>query len=485
MKLFIATLLTETNTFSPIPTGLSSFTDNPAWSRGRGSQSQPNLANIPLIRWRRQAELLGMEVVESLCAFAPPAGTTTRVAYETLRDFILDDLRAEQGVDMVLLFLHGAMVAEGYEDCEGDILAHVRQIVGPDVALGCELDLHAHFTPLMMDSADILVSYKEYPHTDVDATAAEVFDLSLRAARGEVRPCRAVFDCGLLGVWRTPVEPVRGLVQAMRDMERRPGVLSVSFIHGFPWADVEHVGAHVLVITDADMALARRTARDVGERVRALESPEGGGYATLADALALRQQELQKTMVIADVSDNAGGGAPSDSTYILEHLLEAGVERAVLGCLWDPVAVDMCFLAGAGALLPLRLGGKSGVCSHYPLDVTARVLSLSPELVQHGYSGDRTVMGRAARIAVDGVEVVLVSVRRQTYTRQAFLDMGCQLEGCLVVVKSAQHFYKDFSALTGRILYVPVPGAANPDFARLSLSTSRRKSLDIALGQRL
>ncbi|MBO1324806.1 M81 family metallopeptidase [Acetobacter sp. TBRC 12305] len=485
MKLFIATLLTETNTFSPIPTGLSSFTDNPTWSRRDGSRAAPNLANIPLIRWRRQAESRGMEVVESLCAFAPPAGTTTRATYETLRGFILDDLRAAGPVDMVLLFLHGAMVAEGYEDCEGDILAHVRQIVGPGVTLGCELDLHAHFTPTMMENADILVSYKEYPHTDVDAMASEVFDLSLRVAQGQVRPCRAVFDCGLLGVWRTPVEPVRGLVQAMRTIERQAGILSVSFIHGFPWADVEHVGAQVLVITDGDAVLAQMTAQDVGERIRALESPEGAGYTRLADALALRARTPERTMVLADVSDNAGGGAPSDSTYILEHLLKAGVQNAVLGCVWDPVAVDMCFLAGVGATLPLRLGGKSGVCSHVPLDVTARVLSLSPELVQHGYSGDRTVMGRAARIAVDGVEVVLVSVRRQTYTRQAFLDMGCKLEGCLVVVKSAQHFYKDFSVLTNTILYVPVPGAASPDFAKLALSTSRRDRLGIPAGQRL
>src|ERR1700761_5447013 len=135
MKIFVAALATETNTFSPIPSGIAAFRDR-EYFRGDGSRQSPRLGNIPLIEWRSLAERDGHEIVESLSAFATPAGATQQSAYEQLRDCIIEDLRNAMPVDAVLLFLHGAMVAIGFDDCEGDILDRVRGIVGPKIPVG-------------------------------------------------------------------------------------------------------------------------------------------------------------------------------------------------------------------------------------------------------------------------------------------------------------------------------------------------------------
>src|SRR5262249_55539812 len=223
--------------------------------------------SVALIEWRRLAEAEGHEVVESVCAFAQPAGTTLRPVYEELRDDVLADLRAAMPVDVVLMKMHGAMVAQGYDDCEGDTLAGIREIVGSDVVVGCELDLHCHLTEQMRTAADAIITYKEYPHIDVADRARELYALCLAARRGTVRPVIAYYDCRMISMWRTTVEPMRGFVARMQALEGRDHILSVSFGHGFPWGDVPEVGAKVVVIADGDSAKAERLAAELGQEL--------------------------------------------------------------------------------------------------------------------------------------------------------------------------------------------------------------------------
>jgi microcystin degradation protein MlrC len=145
-----------------LPTGDAAF-HNDRFHRTGGSLAEPVWANIPLIEWRRLAEAAGIEVVESLCANAQPAGLTVRATYEALRAAILADLSAAGGLDMVLLNLHGAMVADGYDDCEADLVRNVRAIVGPDCLIGVELDLHCHLDDRLLSTADLIVLYKNGP----------------------------------------------------------------------------------------------------------------------------------------------------------------------------------------------------------------------------------------------------------------------------------------------------------------------------------
>jgi microcystin degradation protein MlrC len=254
MKIFIAQLATETNTFCTFPTGRGGFEQYGIF-HGDASTRDPAHSGAFLRMMRDMMEKDGHTVVESVCAFARPAGRTVRELYEELRDEIVADLRAALPVDAVQLMLHGAMVAEGYDDCEGDLLSSLRAVVGPDVPIGVELDLHCHFTELMRTSADLIVCFKEYPHVDGEARAIELYKLLQDTVGGRIRPVTAVVDCRMVGMWHTTREPMRGFVERMQSFEGRDGVLSVSLGHGFPWADGAEGGAKLYVSTPGALSM--------------------------------------------------------------------------------------------------------------------------------------------------------------------------------------------------------------------------------------
>ncbi len=468
MKLFSATLSTETNTFTPLPTGRHAFTRERPLLRGTASRTPAGLANLALIEWCRLAERDGHTVVESICASAEPGGVTVRAIYEELRAMLVEDLRAALPVDGVLLKLHGAMVAEGYDDCEGDVIAHVREIVGPGVPIGVELDLHCHLTETIRTNADVVITYKEYPHTDIVERAREVYALVVAAAEGKIRPVVAFHDLRMVSMWRTPVEPARSIVARMTEMEGKDGILSVSFGHGFPWGDVPDQGAKTVVVADGDPAKAERAAAELARLIwdtrEASITPHDSIDAGIDAALAAPSGPV----VLADVADNAGAGAPSDSTFVLRRLVERGVKGAAIGCIWDPVAVLICQEAGIGATLKLRIGGKAGTVSGDPVDLTVTVRGLADEHSQTGLSGGRMRFGPSAWVEADGIHIILITVRCQVLAPDAFTGIGCTLDDKrVVVVKSIQHFYGNFVPIAKEIRYVAAPGAVGPDFAAI------------------
>lgn len=473
MRIFVAALGTETNSFSPIPTGLGSFEEY-LWFPAGSHPEEPRFFTGPIVAARRRAAADGLTVIEGLAAFAAPAGPTTRHAWETLRDKLLAELRAALPVEVVLLSLHGAMVADGYDDCEGDLLARARALAGPDAVVGAELDLHCHLTAEMRKAADLLVFYKEYPHTDTYERAEELVDLALRTARGEIRPTTAVFDCRMIATIHTTREPAKSFVARMQALEGENGVLSVSLCHGFPWADVADLGVQVLVVTDGDPARAQALAEELGREVQGLRGTTAAPMLDHEEGLARALASSGGPIMLADTSDNAGGGAPSDATFLLRRLLEQGVGEVALGPFWDPVAVGFCQLAGVGARLRLRLGGKVGPISGAPLDVEAEVLHLAQGARQR-FSGGWTQLGDVAAVRIGGVEVLLNATRTQAFDPALFTDHGIALEGKkLVVVKSAQHFHAGFAPIAKEVLWLDGPGALTQDFARLPYTKVRR-----------
>lgn len=467
MKLFIAGLATETNTFAPLPTGRSAFMAD--YARRDGSRNPPRLSNIGLKAWRELAEADGHAVVESLSTFAQPGGITLRAVYEELRDTLLDDLKAALPVDAVLLFMHGAMVAEGYDDCEGDTLERVRALVGPETTIGVELDLHCHLTEAMRDNADVIVIYKEYPHTDIVDRARDLYPLVIGTATGAIRPVMALHDCRMVDMWRTSRGPIAAFVRRMEALEGRDGILSVSFGHGFPWGDVAEVGARMLVVADGDAAKAGAVARELAEAVWAMRA-EATTQADSIDAAidAALASTDPRPMVLADIADNAGAGAPSDNTAVLARLAARKVRDAVIGLIWDPGAVGICREAGIGAGFTLRIGGKCGVTSGDPVDLPIVVRGLSEDHSQAGLSGGRALLGPSAWVEADGIHIVLTSQRQQPFAPDAFTGLGLTLaDKRIVVVKSMQHFYAAFAPIASEVRYVAAPGAVPPDYGAI------------------
>ncbi|WP_153141861.1 M81 family metallopeptidase [Paraburkholderia agricolaris] len=468
MKIFTATLVTETNTFAPSPTGFGGYASFGIF-HGDASKVDPD---GPLgdgaVELHRLAVAQGHEVVESLSAMAQPSGRTVQAVYEGFRDEILADLRAALPVGAVVLILHGAMVAERCDDCEGELIEEIRRIVGETVPIGVELDLHCHFTEQMKRNADVIVCFKEYPHTDAIDRLREVYALTVATAEGRIRPVTAMHDCRMVGIWHTTREPMIGFVKRMQSLEGKDGVLSVSFGHGFPWGDVAETGARIWVITDNDEVKAQRIAAQLASELWDMREA-ARPTALLIDAALDRALAVDGGLVVlADVADNPGGGAPCDSTFILSRIVERGISNVALGCIYDIGAVQACKEAGVGTRLTLRIGGKSGVSSGTPLDLKVTVRALADDHRQT-MGGTISRLGSAAWVSTDDdVDIVLMTLREQTFSPSAFTGLGIDLAGKrIVVVKSTQHFHAEFAPIAEEVLYVSAPGALTADFVNI------------------
>jgi microcystin degradation protein MlrC len=476
MRVFTGGLATETNTFAPMPTGLGSFRDRGYYAAGKHPDAMSFFA-APLWAARQRGKERGWDVVEGMVAAAQPSGTTTRVAYETLRDELLGDLRAALPVDMVVLGLHGAMVADGYDDCEGDLLARVRKIVGPKVVVGAELDPHNHLTPAMLSNADLLIAFKEYPHTDVLERAWELVDLCAAMVEGHIRPVAAAVDCEMLVTMHTSRQPARGFVDRIQSLEGKDGILSISVSHGFAWGDTEHMGTQLLVYADGDEAKAKALARQLADELIGLREQLRVHFPSIDEALDEALAFDGGPVVLADSADNPGGGASGDSTFVLRRMLERGIGNACIGPLWDPVAARIAFEAGPGATLPLRIGGKIGPLSGDPVDAVCTVKAVLAEMMMTGLAGTPMAMGDSAlvEIAGKGIEIVLISLRNQAMGTDLFSQLGCDLAAKkIIVVKSSQHFFASFSKVAKHVIYVGAPGAVTLDLNTLPYKKIRR-----------
>jgi microcystin degradation protein MlrC len=473
MRVFCAGLMTETNTFAPWPTGLQGFSEEGPFRGDVTTRGRDSEMGVLASAWRDLCQVQGFEFVESLFATAHPSGRTVQSVYESLRDEILADLKAKGPFDVVLLFLHGAMAAQDCDDCEGDILARARAVVGPKVAIGAELDPHCHLTPLMVDNATAIVLMKEYPHTDYMERGKELFDICVAAAQCKVRPVSHLFDCRMVGFYPTTYEPMRGLVDKCSAAEKRPNVLSVSIAHGFPWGDTPETGSKILAITNGDALLAETIATELGKDFYAAREALLPHYPEIEEALGAARQ-TNGCVVLADTADNAGGGAPSDSVALLRAMLEKGVREAVFGCIWDPMAVRTCAEAGVSTTLALRIGGKSGPASGAPIDIIATVKAFRADHDQQGLGPARAAMGDAVWIAVDGIDVVLMSTRTQTFAPDAFTGLGIDLTNKrIIAVKSSWHFQALFGPIADRVIPVATPGAIQMDFASIDYRKKR------------
>ncbi len=477
MRVFAGGIETETNTFSPMPTGMADF----EVIRAADLDANGDVGGFggPFNIFRRRCEERGWDYIFSLYAFAQPAGTTVRAVYESLRDELLAALEAALPVDIVLLPLHGAMVAEGYDDCETDIVTHIREIVGPEAKIGVELDLHCDLTQETIDAADAVVIFKEYPHIDINERAEELFAIIADAAVGLSKPTMALYDCRMIGLYLTPFEPMRGFVDAMIARERDPGVLSLSLAHSFPWADAPTCGAYMLAVTDDDPTLAAQLAREFGEKFFEIRHATDPPSLPLDEALAKALAAKSGLVVIADQSDNAGGGAPSDSTFALRALLERGVTEAALGMIWDPVAVSVAMSAGTGATLDLRLGGKMGPMSGDPLDLRVTVSGIIPDMKQQWTQSEGPVAidcGDSVALHCQGIDIIVNSQRGQVFSPVVFSNFGIDVKSKrLLVVKSTQHFYAGFAPIADEIIYMAGPGAIPPIFTEIPYQRANRR----------
>ncbi|WP_368517081.1 M81 family metallopeptidase [Rhizobium sp.] len=453
MRIFTAALATETNTFSPICVDRRAFEASLYAPPGTHPET-PTLCSAPITVGRRIAVEKGWEVIEGTATWADPAGLVNRRTYEELRDEILEQLRAAMPVDAVVLGLHGAMVADGYEDTEGDFLSRVREIVGQDILVCAELDPHSHLTAKRRTAANFFVYFKEFPHTDFVDRAEDLWRIAIDTLEGRVKPVMSVFDCRMIDVFPTSREPMRSFVDKIMAMEKSDAdILSISVIHGFMAGDVPEMGTKLLVVTDnkpdKGSAIARDLGLDLFSKRGTFIMPQIDEKQAVSEAMAAASGPV----VIADLWDNPGGGTAGDATVILRELLDRGATDTAIGTIWDPMAVQICMAAGEGAEIPLRFGAKSAPGTGNPVDGLVKIIRLVPN-AEMRFGESFAPFGDAAHIQLDGIDIILNSTRAQSFDPSLFSVMGIDpTTKKILVIKSTNHFYASFSKIASQILY--------------------------------
>ncbi|WP_026791052.1 M81 family metallopeptidase [Pleomorphomonas oryzae] len=453
MRIFTAALATETNTFSPICIDRRAFEESLYAPPGQ-HPSTPTLCTAPITVGRKVCAAKGWTLIEGTATWADPAGLINRATFEELRDEILDQLKAALPVDAVVLGLHGAMVADGYLDPEGDLLERVRTIVGPDILVCSEIDPHSHLTAKRVAAVDFFVAFKEFPHTDFVDRAEDLWAIAVATLEGRIRPVMSVFDCRMIDVFPTSREPMRSFVDRLKQIEATDDdVLSLSVIHGFMAGDVPEMGTKTIAVTNGNPAKGQKLARDLGmelfEKRGTYMVPQIDEKEAVSRALAAKTHPV----IIADVWDNPGGGTAGDATVILEELLARSASNVAVGLIWDPIAVQICMAAGEGAEIPLRFGAKSAPFTGDPIDALVKVVRVVPN-AEMRFGDSVAPFGAAVHIHFKGIDVVLGTVRVQSYDPSLFTAVGIDpLSKDILLIKSTNHFYAAFSKIASEILY--------------------------------
>jgi microcystin degradation protein MlrC len=482
LRAWVGGIVHESNSFSPIPTGREDFT--PWGGPAAGAAQWPGYAEFIEL-----AQADGMAVCAGFFVGATPSAPVSAGVWAGLRAALLESLAAAGPVDIVWLVLHGAQMAEGCDDCEGDLLGAVRQRVGPVPKVGVLLDLHTNLSAAMLRHATLLVACKHYPHTDLAERAAEAYRLLRGAAQGRLHPVMAAVRVPGFGTFPTTEPPFDALVQRLQAAESIPGVLSASALHGFFGGDGPDLASAVLVVADGDAALARQQAAALGEVFLALIRHAPRQALTVADALQAVMAvppQAGRPVVLADRADNPGGGAAGDSTVVLAALLGAAASHpgtftpAALAPLWDPQAAELAHRAGLGARLALRIGGKTGPLSGAPLDLAVQVLALRDDAEQALFgNGAPLPLGRSAVLRAGTpdapVDIVVNSLRTQAFSPDVFTAFGLSVPHYrLLVVKSTQHFHAGFAPLASAIVRCDAPGTVAADVTSLPYRRLRR-----------
>ena len=480
MRVAIGGISHESSTFTNVATTLDSFRER-SYLHGAEIVERFTGVNTPIGGFIEGAEAHGFEVVPTMLAEAFPSAPTPRPIFDRLVGELVDGIEAAGAIDGVLLELHGAMVAEGIDDAEGHILAAVRRLVGPDMPIVGQLDIHSNVSQGMIEAADVLIGRETYPEIDMAPRGRECADVLVRMVREGVRPTMALHQLPL--VWGmnqvTAHPPMRQAIEYLHQIEARPRVICGSIATCFPLADIPDMGASVYIATDNDPALAQSCADELAAWLWERRADWQLAMPSTAEALQAAEGTGRFPVIFADRNDNTGGGSPGDSTGLLRTFLAADLRDACVLYIVDPEAVAACHQAGVGAVIDLEVGGKASPLQGEPCSMRAEVVALSDgRFLYDGpmYSGLDGTMGPSAHIRQGGVHVLLVNKREQPFCTAFSRTLGLDPKQMRYVgVKSAAHFRAGFESWAGQIQVISEPSVHDPADAKLAFKRLGRK----------
>jgi microcystin degradation protein MlrC len=478
MRLVIAQMKHETNTFSPVPTPLARFArGTPAPYEGREVYDAFKGTGTAIGAFIDLAEQAGAEAVYPVAGNAAPSAPVETEGYEAMAGRIVDAVA--KGCDAVLLDLHGAMVTRAHDDGEGELLSRIRK-VAPDVPIGVALDMHTNFFPAMGQLATVIAGYQTYPHVDM-------YETGMRAGKAILSKAKPAMAFGyrpmLPHVMRQSSldSPNKEIQARAKEMERQ-GALCATFFVGFPHADIPYAGSSAVVVTDGDAAKARAFCDELLGMAWAAREQFVYRVEPLEQSL-LRAKVLQgRPVVLLDHYDNCASGGTMDTMAVLGGILDAGLEEVAAFAICDPQAVEQMKRAGIGARVTLPLGGKLDMpalgLKGRPREVTGNVRRIVNGIYRNEgpmARGELADMGAAAVLDTGKVEIAVISRHVEPHDIAAFRALGIDPEKKrYLMLKSRVHWRAGLGPLAKAVVECAGEGVCTSDYSQLRFRRLRR-----------
>ena len=480
MRVAIGGIMQESNSFAARAADLRDFEEGGLWrgntiiERMRGTSSEVG-------GFIAAAEQAGVTLVPTLRAWSLSAGPLPAPLYRHLEQELLEGIRAALPVDGVLLALHGAMVAEGLPSADGDLLAAVRRLIGPDVPIAASLDLHANLTTQMVANADILAGYRTYPHIDHAGTGRRAANLLFAMLRGDIRPSMALAKVPMIVPaenMQTQHGPMARLFAAAGAIEQSGNALSTSLFPVQPWLDVPEPGFAALVITDNNPQAAQAEAERLAQLAWQLRDDFFIPKLGVAEAVQYALRAPAGPVILADLGDATGGGATGDSAAVLAELLPHAGETTALLTLVDAPAVAKACELGPGANIEVQVGGSLDPRFYHPVTIQGRVRALTDGRYTFKgptYTGLEIECGRTAVIQQGGIRVVVTEHPAWAVDPSFYRSVGQEpAEMKIVAVKSPNQFRAGYTGMAAEIVLVNSPGPCSADLPSLPYSHTQR-----------
>ena len=487
MRLLIAMMKHETNTFSPVPTPLARFGNGPGPLYGEAAVSAYRGTGTGLGAYLDLAWREGAEIVLPVAAGAAPSGPVEDAAYAEITERICAAVE-KGGLDGIMLDLHGAMVTESLEDGEGQFLKRLRAI-DPKTPIAVALDMHANLYDEIVANATVVAGYRTYPHIDTYQTAKLAGEILLRAIRGEVRPVMAWSNMPMLPhVMRqgTDDHPNRELQHRCAAMSAE-GALAASLFTGFPHADIRNAGLSAVVVSDGDRGLAERLRDELLDRAWVEREAFVYRIEPLAEAVARAKampppQPGDGPVVLLDHYDNCASGGTMDTTVVLAEILRQGLDGVAAFAICDPQAVGEAIAAGIGAEVTLSIGGKTAMpaiaAPSPPLRVTGRVKTIADGRYRNRGPMARGVameMGASVVLDTGAAEIALISRQVEPSDLNCLLGLGIDpSQKRYVMLKSRIHWRAGLGKLASAVVDCAGVGVCTSDYRELRFRNVRR-----------
>jgi microcystin degradation protein MlrC len=475
MKIVIAMMKHETNTFSPIVTDWKRFEN---WGAYFGKKALLKYENtgMPMAAYIDLAKKAGADIVTPVAAEAMPSGIVTADAYNRMSDAILESIDA--GCDLALLDLHGAMVSELTMDGEGTLLEKIRSI-SPELPIAVTCDFHCNLTQKMVNNCTALIGYKTYPHVDMYEVGMQVGRIVMDSIEGKKTPVMARVQLPLLThtlKQGTDDQPVKSLITACRELEKQDSILAATFFGGFPLSDMPDAGTSTLVVTDNNKKLAEIKAREIADLAWGQRSEFVYHCSSLKGSIGKAKQLDDYPVILLDHEDNCGSGGTQDVMAVIREIVAQDLDGVAVAAVYDPDAVKEMQIAGIGAKIKLSLGGKISIESlgieNSPLEIQGEVKVLTDgQWTVRGpmYTGVKVDMGPTALFDTGKVKIVVVSLHHEPWDTGVFTSVGIQPEHeKYLLLKSRIHYRAGFAPIGKATLHCDGEG----------VTTSRNELLD-------